>query len=72
MLFSQTNILGSFQSYVNKIFVEKLDIFVIVYLDDIFIYIKDLGQGHVKAIWWVLEALRKYSFYANLKKCYFY
>ena len=37
--------LTSFQGYINKILAEKLDIFIIVYLDDIFIYIKDPGQG---------------------------
>ena len=29
---------------------EKLDIFVIIYLDDIFIYIQNLDQDHVKAL----------------------
>ena len=41
MPFKLSNALISFQSYINKILVEKLDIFVIVYLDDILIYIKD-------------------------------
>ena len=63
---------ASFQRYINKILVEKLDIFVIVYLDDILIYTNDDGDGHVSAIWWVLEQLRKFSFSANLKKCRFY
>ena len=31
----------SFQSYLNKILAIKLDIFVIFYLDDIFLYIED-------------------------------
>ena len=50
MPFGLTKALGSFQGYVNKILAEKLDIFVIVYLDDIFIYTKDLGKAHVEAI----------------------
>ena len=37
MSFGLTNALGSFQDYINKILAEKLDIFVIVYLDDILI-----------------------------------
>ena len=41
--FGLSNIPVSFQGYINKILVEKLDIFVMVYLDDIFIYIKDLS-----------------------------
>ncbi len=43
MPFGLFNILASFQGYINKIIAEKLDIFVVVYLDDILIYIKDLG-----------------------------
>ena len=35
MFFGLLNILDTFQKYVNKILTEKLDIFIIVYLDDI-------------------------------------
>lgn len=38
MLFSLSNTSASFQAYINKILAEKLDNFVIVYLDDIMIY----------------------------------
>ena len=62
----------SFQGYINKILAKKLDIFVIVYFDDIFIYTKDLGQAHFDVVWWVLEELRKNSLFANPKKCCFY
>ena len=51
MFFGLTNVLVSFQRYINKIFAEKLDIFVIVYLDDILIYTKDDADGHVADIW---------------------
>ena len=43
MSFGLSNAPAIFQGYVNKILVEKLDIFVIVYLNDILIYIEDLG-----------------------------
>ena len=72
MLFGLSNALATFQRYVNKILAEKLDIFVIVYLDDILIYTEDPGQPHVEAVRWVLDQLRKYSLFANLKKCRFY
>ena len=72
MLFGLTNAPGSFQGYINKILAEKLNIFVIVYLDDILINTKDPRKVHVKAVRWVLEVLRKYGFYANLKKCRFH
>ena len=50
MPFGLTNAPGSFQGYVNKILAEKLDIFVIVYLDDILIYTEDPGKAHIEAI----------------------
>ena len=72
MPFELTNVLASFQVFINKILAEKLDIFVIVYLDDIFIYTDDDRDGHIATVRWVLGQLRKYSLYANLKKCRFY
>ena len=47
MLFGLMNAPASFQEYINKIFAEKLDIFVIVYLNDILIYTNDDKDGHV-------------------------
>lgn len=35
MLFEVLNALTSFQSYINKILTDKLDVFVIVYLNNI-------------------------------------
>ena len=50
MPFGLSNAPATFQRYVNKILAEKLDIFVIIYLDDILIYTKNLGQPHVEAL----------------------
>lgn len=50
MFFRLSNALASFQDYIIKILAKKLDIFVIIYLDDIFIYTKDLGHCHVTAV----------------------
>ena len=72
MPFDLTNALASFQRYINKIFAKKLNIFVIVYLDDILIYLDDDGDGHIAAVQWVLKQLRKFSLFANLKKCWFH
>ena len=72
MPFGLSNAPATFQGYVNKILAEKLDIFVIVYLDDILIYTEDPGQPHVEAVRWVLDQLRKYLLFANLKKCHFH
>ena len=72
MSFGLFNTPAIFQGYVNKILAKKLDIFVIVYLDDILIYTEDPKQPQVEAVRWVLNQLRKYFLFANLKKCYFY
>ena len=72
MLFGLSNTTAIFQGYVNKILAEKLDIFVIIYLDDILIYIKDPGQLHAEAVCWILDQLQKYLLIAKLKKCHFY
>ena len=72
MPFGLSNAPATFQGYINKILAEKLDIFVIVYLDDILIYTGDLEQLHVEAVRWVLDKLQTHSLFANLKKCRFY
>ncbi len=51
MSFGLLNTSANFQGYINKILIEKLDIFVIIYLNNILIYTEDPGQLHVKAIW---------------------
>ena len=71
MPFSLSNTLATFQEYINKILAKKLNIFVVIYLDDILIYIEDSEQPHVEAIRWVLDHLRQHFFFANLKKCRF-
>lgn len=44
------NAQASFQRYINNILVKKLNIFVILYLDAILIYIKDQDQEYVEAV----------------------
>ena len=72
MRFGLSNAPASFQRYINKILAKKLNVFVIVYLDHILIYIEDSGQGHMEAVQWVRDLLRKNDFFANLKKCRFH
>ena len=72
MPFGLSNTPTSFQGYIKKILAKKLDIFVIVYLDNILIYTKDSGQGHVEVVRWVLDLLEKNGLFANLKKCRFH
>ena len=71
MPFGLANAPATFQSYINKCLAEKLDVFTIVYLDDILIYTNEKGAKHEEAVKWVLGQLQKYGLYANLKKCRF-
>lgn len=72
MFFGLSNASVSFQRYINKILIKKLDIFVIVYLDDILIYTKKIDQLCVNVVYEVLEQLQKNSLYINFKKCNFH
>ncbi len=72
MSFGLSNVPNSFQEYINRIHTGKLDIFVIMYLDNILIYTEDPGQPHVKAVGWVPEQLRKLDLFVHLKKCRFH
>ena len=38
------------QSYINKILAAKFDVFVIIYLHDIFIYTENEGKDYVQAV----------------------
>ena len=72
MSFGLSNVPNSFQEYINRIHTRKVDIFVIMYLDNILIYTEDPGQPHVKAVGWVPEQLRKLGLFVHLKKCRFH
>ncbi len=50
MPFGLTNAPATFQDYINKILTEKLNVFVIVYHDNIFIYTESKRKEHVEAI----------------------
>ena len=70
MSFKLTNASTTFQSYVYLTLREYLNIFFIVYLNNILIYSddKNIHEKHVRLI---LEKLRKLKLFANLKKSYF-
>ena len=72
MSFGLSNAPARFQDYINKILDKKLAVFVIVYLDDILIYTKNIGQAYINAVCWVMNELKKYGLFANLKKCLFH
>jgi len=68
MPFGVTNAPGVFVEYMNRIFHEYLDQFVVVIIDDILIYSKTEAE-HLKI---VLQVLKEKKLYAKLSKCEFW
>ena len=50
MLFGLTNATAMFQGYINKILAKNPNVFVIVYLDNILIYIESKSKEYVEAV----------------------
>jgi hypothetical protein len=70
MPFGLTNAPATFQRMMNEIFMEYLDDFMAVYLDDIIIYSKN-WEEHLEHIKKVFEKLREANLKMKLKKCEF-
>ena len=71
MSFGLTNAPATFSRLMNSIFMEYLDKFVVVYLDDILIYSKN-EEEHAEHLRLVLEKLREHRLYAKFSKCEFW
>lgn len=65
--FSLSNGLVTFQAYINQCLREFIDVFVIVYLDDILIYSKE-EHLHTEHVTKVLGQLDKYGLFCKLEK----
>lgn len=71
MPFGLTNAPATFQGYINRALSGLVDEYCVVYLDDILIY-SESREEHVRHVCAVLERLRKFALYGNLKKCSFF
>jgi hypothetical protein len=69
--FGLSNAPTVFMCLMNDIFINYLDKFVIVFLDDILVYSKseEENEHHLRL---VLQVLREHQLYAKLSKCSFY
>ncbi|MBW0546334.1 hypothetical protein O181_086049 [Austropuccinia psidii MF-1] len=71
MPFGLTNAPALFQNLVNDIFQNLLDVYVVVYLDDIFVFSKS-DKEHVTHVSTVLSRLRANNLFAKASKCLFH
>jgi hypothetical protein len=71
MSFGLTNALAYFMYLMNKVFMEYLDKFVVVFIDDILIFSKN-EEEHDEHLCLVLQKLRENQLYAKLNKCEFW
>ena len=71
MPFDLINAPATFQSLMNDIFRDMLDVCVVVYLDDILVYSKN-DEDHEKHVRQVLQRLREHQLYARPSKCIFF
>ncbi|MBW0499957.1 hypothetical protein O181_039672 [Austropuccinia psidii MF-1] len=71
MPFGLTNAPASFQNLVNDIFYDLLDIYVVVYLDDIMVFSKS-EEEHFTHVYTVLSRLRANNLFSKASKCLFH
>nr|CAE05068.2 OSJNBa0094P09.7 [Oryza sativa Japonica Group] len=71
MSFGLTNAPAFFMNLMNKVFMEYLDKFVVVFIDDILIYSQS-EEDHQHHLRLVLGKLREHQLYAKLSKCEFW
>jgi hypothetical protein len=70
MSFGLINALAFFMHLMNKVFMDYLDTFVVIFIDDILVYSKSEVE-HEKHLKLVLQRLREHKLYAKLSKCEF-
>jgi len=71
MPFGLTNAPAAFQRFVNTIFADMLDVCIVMYLNDILIYSKDM-ESHQQHVQEVLHRLQLHGLFAKPEKCEFH
>ena len=71
MSFGLTNAPAALMDLMNRVFKPYLDLFVIVFIDDILIYSRN-EEDHVGHLTIVLQTLRDKELYAKFSKCEFW
>jgi hypothetical protein len=71
MSFGLTNAPAHFMYLMNFVFMSELDMFVVVFIDDILIYSKS-EEEHAQHLRVILQRLRDHQLYAKFSKCAFW
>jgi hypothetical protein len=71
MSFGLTNAPAYFMYLMNSVFMQELDKFVVVFIDDILIYSKN-PEDHAKHLHVILQRLRDHHLFAKFSKCEFW
>jgi hypothetical protein len=71
MSFGLTNAPAYFMYLMNSVFMQELDKFVVVFIDEILIYSKN-SEEHAKHLHVILQRLRDHYLYAKFSKCEFW
>jgi hypothetical protein len=71
MSFGLTNAPAYFMYLMNKVFMEYLDKFVVVFIDDILVYSRS-EEEHEEHLRLALQKLQEHRLYAKLSKCDFW
>ena len=71
MSFGLTNAPAFFMNLMNSVFMDYLDKFVVLFVDDILIYSQS-EEEHVNHLKMVLQRLQEHQLYAKLSKCEFW
>ena len=68
MSFGLTNAPATFMDLMNRLFKPFLDVLVILFIDDIFVYSRS-EEDHANHLWHILQILRDRKLYAKFSKC---
>src|SRR5204862_2743553 len=71
LFFKLCNVLTIFQIYINKTLQKLLNIFCIIYLDNIFVFSKNKIQ-HAKHLQFIMNKLQKHKLYVKIIKYKFF
>ena len=71
MSFRLTNALATFMDLMNRVFRPFLDQIVIIFIDDILVYLRS-EEEHAMHLRFVLQALREHQLYAKFSKYEFW